>query len=176
MPVTLPFLMLLLDWWPLGRWAPGPLRPDGAGPPTFGFLPPAPLWREKAPLFLLAAASAPSPTPPRPAPAPWSTGYRLPFAARAANAPLSYVRYLAKTAWPLDLAFFYPFPTSLPHPLKVIATLLLLVLVSILTLRAGRRWPWLSFGWLWYLGTLVPVIGLVQVGAQARADRYTYLP
>ena len=176
MPVTLPFLMLLLDWWPLGRWAPGPLRPDGAPPPPFGFLPPAPLWREKIPLFLLAAASAAVTFFAQAGAGAMVYGDRLPFVSRAANALVSLAAYLGKTILPTGLSPFYPLPPQGHPPAAVAAATVFLASATGCALWAARRRPWIGVGWLWYLGTLVPVIGLVQVGGQARADRYTYLP
>jgi tetratricopeptide (TPR) repeat protein len=99
-----------------------------------------------------------------------------PFNIRITNAMVSYFRYISKMIWPQNLAVFYPhLGQSLPMWQSVLAGLLLVV-VSIVVIRAGRRQPYLPVGWFWYVGTLVPVIGLVQVGAQAMADRYTYVP
>jgi Tfp pilus assembly protein PilF len=92
------------------------------------------------------------------------------------NAFISYARYLGKTLWPHDLSAFYPFPTPPAGWGEVLPAVLLFVVITALTLAAGRRWPWVPFGWLWFVVSLVPVIGLVQVGDQAMADRYTYLP
>ena len=94
---------------------------------------------------------------------------------RVANALVSYVKYIAKTIWPQNLAAYYPHPGMVSW-WWVLGAGLLLVAVSILAIRTIRQFPWFIVGWLWYLGTLVPVIGLMQVGAQAMADRYTYLP
>jgi tetratricopeptide (TPR) repeat protein len=94
---------------------------------------------------------------------------------RVANALISYVRYIGKMIWPQNLAVFYPHPVTLPA-WEVIGAGLLLAGISILVIWAARKHPYHLVGWLWYLGTLIPVIGLVQVGAQAMADRYTYLP
>jgi protein O-mannosyl-transferase len=92
-----------------------------------------------------------------------------------ANVSVSYLMYIAKAIWPTRLAIHYPFPQSLPE-WQVLGALLLLIGISALVLRAARERRYLLVGWLWYLGTLVPVIGLVQVGSQARGDRYTYVP
>jgi hypothetical protein len=108
----------------------------------------------------------------------------VPWSYRLANVPVSYVRYLGKTFWPVDLAAFYPLPQMSEQAAiqsgrffawALVATILLL-LVSLAVFLLRQRAPYLLVGWLWYLGTLVPVIGLVQVGEQAMADRYTYVP
>jgi tetratricopeptide (TPR) repeat protein len=162
MAVTLPFTLLLVDVWPLGR-----LTNDG--------------WRvmawkklllEKIPFFLLAfalclvtflaqrGAGAVSPME-------WSS--------RLGNVPVSYARYLEKLFWPTDLAIVYPYIYHWPV-IAIAGAVLLLLIVSGLALLLLRREPWLASGWFWFLGTLVPVIGFVQVGAQSMADRYSYIP
>jgi tetratricopeptide (TPR) repeat protein len=164
--VTLPFVLLLLDWWPLGRLRP---RRDGSSRS-------ARLVAEKIPLFLLAAASAALTWR---AQASWGAmDYLgdLSLAERCANALVSYVAYLGTAVWPAGLAVYYPHPGHALGAARPVAAALLLLALSALALAGARRRPWLAAGWLWYLGTLVPMIGLVQVGAQARADRYTYLP
>ena len=109
----------------------------------------------------------------------------VPLGWRLVNAPIAYITYLRKTIWPDDLACFYPHPAllarpgaSLSAPLVFLAVLLLAAatLAALYALRSGSRRQWLGVGWLWFLGTLVPVLGLVQVGEQAWADRYTYIP
>jgi tetratricopeptide (TPR) repeat protein len=100
---------------------------------------------------------------------------QLAFAARAANAAVAYVAYLGKMLYPADLAVFYPFPAGPSPILEVVAAVSLLSAISAAFFAARWKCPWLLVGWLWYLGTLAPVIGLVQVGGQAMADRYTYL-
>jgi tetratricopeptide (TPR) repeat protein len=163
MLVTFPFVLLLLDYWPLGRlpW-----------PPRWRALRPL-LW-EKAPLLALSAVDSVLTFRAQ-------QGYgavvaleRLPFSARLANVAASYVSYLGKAVWPVDLAVLYP-----AHPLPADTVFLAVLVMLALTLGAvwaGRQRPYLLVGWLWYVGMLVPAIGLVQVGLQARADRYTYLP
>jgi tetratricopeptide (TPR) repeat protein len=103
------------------------------------------------------------------------TGLSLSFGARLENALVSYGRYLGKLFWPVDLCALYPYPDRWPVPTILLAGLLVLGL-SILVFAMRRHWPFILTGWLWYLGTLVPVLGLVPVGAQAMADRYSYIP
>jgi tetratricopeptide (TPR) repeat protein len=134
------------------------------------------LLAEKVPLLALAAASA--------AVTVWAQGAggavqslaRYSWPERLGNAPVSYGEYLRQALAPVDLAPFYPHPGASLGVGWVAASALLLVVVTALVLWWGRRWPYLPVGWLWFLGTLVPVIGLVQVGLQGRADRYTYVP
>lgn len=156
MLVTLPFVLLLLDYWPLRRAKTTLI---------------AQIVREKVPYIALSAvASWIAFKVQHQAGAVLSTD-AIPFVTRAANALISYVAYLVQFFWPSGLAMFYPYPPSLPL-WQIAGSALILILISVLALRR----PYLTVGWLWYLGTLVPVIGLVQVGLQARADRYTYIP
>ena len=164
MLVTLPCVLLLLDWWPLKR-----IPDDRLSLSSF-----APLVGEKWPFFLLSAASCVVTFLAQRA-ASVLTLEHYPPGLRLGNALLSYGQYLRDTLWPMNLALLYPLPQSLPL-LPLIAAGLALTLLSWLAWRARRTQPWLLVGWLWFVGTLVPVIGLVQVGLQARADRYTYLP
>src|SRR5439155_22228421 len=100
---------------------------------------------------------------------------QLPWQLRISNIPLSYINYLWKSVWPVKLSVFYPLHSPIPFWQTTSATALLLVITA-LAFAAARRHPYLTVGWLWYIGTLVPVIGLVQVGSQSMADRYTYVP
>ncbi len=164
--VTLPFVFLLLDWWPLNR-TPWGGAPGGARPAT--------LLSEKLPLFALSALSSVVTYLAQ------SYGGNLDpaqtrLALRAANARLASAAYLADTAVPRGLSVVYPYPAGMPGPPSLAAAALLLGAVSVVALLGLRRRPWVATGWLLYLGTLVPVIGLVQAGFQSRADRYTYLP
>jgi tetratricopeptide (TPR) repeat protein len=155
MLVTLPFVLLLLDAWPLRRAAV--------------------LVREKAPLFALAVgASLATYLVQRGGGAVISLN-SISLGERVANAIVSYWAYLWQMVWPMRLAVFYPFPEKLSWPVAA-ACAVVVVGITLLLVRMFRRAPFLLVGWLWYLGTLVPVIGLVQVGEQARADRYTYVP
>jgi tetratricopeptide (TPR) repeat protein len=173
MLVTVPFVLLLLDLWPLGRYAPwgstGQRRTAQSG------MPPARLLWEKAPLLVLAAlcSAVAYATQLREGAIPAAGA--VPFGARVSNALVAYVRYLINALWPVDLAVLYPYDTSLPIWQPAAAALALAV-ISALVLRLAPRHPYALVGWLWYLGTLVPVIGLVQIGSQALADRYTYVP
>ncbi len=158
MLVTLPFLLLLLDWWPLARTDP---------------------WRrrtlEKLPLMALAGLSA--------AAAIWAQRSggslaaldRLPLGLRTANAIVSYLGYIGKTLWPINLAAFYPFPRAIPV-WALTSSAAVLLSITWLAFRTRARRPWLAAGWSWYLLTLLPVIGVVQVGQQSMADRYMYIP
>lgn len=167
--VTFPFVLLLLDAWPLGRVRGfAASRPGAAGP-----VPAARLVAEKLPLLAMSAASSAVTVV-----AQYRGGamasLEVGVAVRVSNAFLSYARYLWKTFWPTDLAAFYPRQTLVVWEVAA-AALLVVAITGFLLLRA-RRAPWAAVGWLWFLGMLVPVIGLVQVGDQAMADRYTYVP
>jgi Flp pilus assembly protein TadD len=170
--VTLPFLLLLLDWWPLGRVAGGPPAAVEGGAAPRGW---AALVREKGPLFALAAASS-AVTVLAQHRGGSVTGLELGVGARLGNAAVSYLRYVEKTVWPSSLSIFYPHPRDGLPAWAMIAAGAVLLAVTALALARARRAPWLAVGWCAFLGTLVPVIGLVQVGTQAMADRYTYLP
>src|SRR5579872_4512273 len=160
MLVTVPFTLLLLDYWPLDRWRPGKIR----------FL-----VMEKAPFFLLAAiVSAITLISQRSAGA-VQTLDRLPLPARIENALVSYCRYLEKVFWPVNLAVDYPPVDHWPAAVMALAALVLAG-ICVLAWAMRRERPYLIVGWLWFLGTLVPVIGIVQVGWQSMADRYSYVP
>jgi tetratricopeptide (TPR) repeat protein len=162
MLVTLPCLMLVLDWWPLRRanasrdW----LR----------------LVAEKAPLFVLCVADA-------------AVTYHIQdqqgtvrhlgeysMLSRLENATVSYATYLAKTVWPLRLAVYYPHPGEHLAVVTVVASAAILAALTVVAVALRRRAPYVLVGWLWFLGCLVPVIGLIQVSTQAYADRYAYFP
>ena len=160
MLVTWPFVMLLLDYWPLERFK----RSSSWR-----------LVREKLPFFALAAAASVLTFAVQQHSGSVVEVEYLPLSARGANALISYCRYLGKLFWPADLAVFYPHPAGWPLPQVLLATGFL-VGISAWVLAQRRRYPFLLVGWLWFLGTLVPVIGLVQVGEASIADRYTYLP
>jgi hypothetical protein len=163
MVVTLPFVLLLLDFWPLGR-----MRSAECGVRSI-----ASLLIEKIPFFALTLASC-FITYRVQNGALWSS-QSLSFHFRLANALMSYVRYISKIFWPTDLALIYPYPHFWPLA-GVIFVAGLLAVLSLIFIVQAKRFPYLAVGWLWFLGTLVPAIGLVQVGIQSMADRYTYLP
>jgi len=164
MLVTLPFVLLLLDYWPLERVS-GGARPLGR------------LVLEKVPLLALSALSSLVTLQVQQGPLTQSAVISFPL--RAANALMSYVRYLGKTIWPTDLVVLYQHPYlagGTPWASwMLVAAAACLIALTLLALLA-RRQRYAIVGWLWFLGTLVPVIGLLQVGRQAMADRYTYLP
>ncbi len=160
MIVTLPFTLLLLDYWPLCRFKMG-----------FGKL-----VREKIPLFVLSTASCALTYYAQSHGGAFGRASGFPLGIRLMNALYSYIMYIWKTIWPVKLAAFYPHPGYHLAAWVVAACGLLLVAITVLVLRAGRKHPYLPMGWLWYLGTLIPVIGIIQVGQQGMADRYTYVP
>jgi tetratricopeptide (TPR) repeat protein len=165
MLVTIPFVLLLLDFWPLER-----LLPAGAAWRSI-----APRLLEKVPFVALAAASSiVTVLVQRSWGAVVSVEALSPWT-RAANAVVSYVRYAGAMIWPAGLSVFYPYPKEISS-WAVAGAATFLLAVGVLAARRARTEPYFVTGWLWYLVTLLPVIGLVQVGSQARADRYTYLP
>lgn len=170
MLVTLPFVLLLMDWWPLRRNA-----ESQAVPQRLAGLSWSRLLFEKAQFFALALISSVVTFAVQKAGGAMAPLRIIPLQERVVNALVSYVQYLRKMFWPSDLVIFYPFQ----HHLGVwqwAGSAVLLLVISALALAACKKRPYLAVGWLWYVGTLVPVIGLVQVGEQAMADRYTYLP
>ncbi len=168
MLVTLPFVMLLLDFWPLERIRSFATVTDRARAQY------ASLLFEKIPFFALTIASSIITYLAQRGEAVMSFEQR-PLGLRLANAAVAYVEYLAKTFWPAHLAVIYPLPHEIPS-WQVVATALLLTGVTVFAWCMRRNAPYLLVGWLWFLGTLVPVIGIVQVGGQALADRYAYVP
>jgi hypothetical protein len=201
MLVTLPFVLLLLDYWPFRRFqqkepeqkitiaatedaqrgrskkkkkrqaadeakAEIPSGPRHQGAVIFSLI------YEKVPLFALTVLSSIVTYIVQEkggAMQPWPLGVRI------ANAFMSYIAYIGNMVWPKDLAFLYPLPPSLPT-WQVVGAILLIIAITVLVFWKSKRVPYMTVGWLWYVGTLVPVIGLVQVGVQTRADRYTYIP
>jgi tetratricopeptide (TPR) repeat protein len=204
MLVTMPFLLLLLDYWPLGRFR--QVQQKGEQPPEADRRPEASLGRYKKRTKAIAGK-----IPPRKI----STGWHLPWSfirlqllekvpllvfsllssiitifcqqsamqslqalplnARISNALVSYVKYIEKMIWPQDLAVFYP-PLDVQPLWHLLGAIFVLSIATFWAIRTIKRFPYLCVGWLWYLGTLIPVIGLVQVGTQAMADRYSYVP
>lgn len=172
MLVTWPFVLLVLDYWPLGRvdWRPA----GGIGRFAKAWLP---LVREKLPLFGLAAASMIVTWFAQVNVGPGERIVDAPLALRIANALVSYSQYIFSTFWPADLAVYYPFSPGGAPAWRIAVAVVTLAVITAIALRDAVRRPWLIVGWLWFVGTLVPVIGLVPVGiGQAMADRYYYVP
>lgn len=175
MVLTLPLVLLLLDYWPLGRWrssvstaAPNFRQGVGATPIA--------LIMEKTPLLVLAVASGMVTVIAQAGGGMTRSLVHYPFYVRVANALLAYVGYLGKMLWPLHLAIPYPHHGSDFNLWSVAGASLVIIAVSLMVGRFFRSRPYLAVGWFWYLVTLVPVIGIVQVADQAMADRYTYVP
>jgi len=195
MAVTLPCVLLLVDFWPLNRWLPlpgtatGNLPEAGGEPVTTGNATVRVVngqvrgwWRrgtglalEKAPFFLLALADAALTYAAQKSAGAVTSSLALPFPYRLGNAVWSYLRYVSNAVCPAGLSLVYPYKAHLPVFL-VAVSVALLVVWSVLFLAWWRRFPYLVTGWFWFVGTLVPTIGLIQVGAQSMADRYMYLP
>ena len=168
MLVTLPFVLLLLDYWPLDRF--GPKR--GKAGTKYSLLH---LLIEKIPLFAMVLASCIVTYIVQQKGGAMSEGENYSFPIRLANASISYLQYINKMIWPARLAMFYPHPGRNVSFLYTIISAVLLLAVTILILRFAKGRRYLVTGWFWYLGTLVPVIGFIQVGGQAMADRYSYI-
>jgi protein O-mannosyl-transferase len=162
MLVTLPFVMLLLELWPLGRM-------------TLAWNDVKPRLVELVPFFVLAGASSAVTIAAQHAGGAIGSLSVVPFATRLANAATAYAAYLGKLFLPMNLALVYPLPHDIPAGRWAGAAVLLIALTAGAVASVHRR-PWLTVGWFWFVGTLVPVIGLLQVGTQAYADRYSYLP
>jgi protein O-mannosyl-transferase len=207
MLVTLPFVLLLLDYWPLQRFqevkqdhkvqaevfksvtsdkqknkskkknaieVSASLELKKPAEPEYKWSLIYPLLWEKVPLFVLVILSSIVTYI-----AARSVGFILseaiPLDVRIGNAFVSYIAYIGKMIWPSNLAVFYPYP-GLLVPWQVLVSVLLLFAITLVVIWRAKRFPYLATGWLWYIGTLVPVIGIVQLGNQAMADRYTYIP
>jgi tetratricopeptide (TPR) repeat protein len=177
MLVTLPFVLLLLDYWPLGRFTEAALRTDGlqSGDAAAARADWKQLLTEKIPFFALSVISSLITILVQQEGGAVSSLGGMPLGQRVTNAVISYCRYLAKLVSPRHLSVIYPYQTYWPSWMTI-GTLLFLGLVSLRVFQMRRSNPWLIVGWLWFLGTLVPVIGLIQVGSQSMADRYTYIP
>jgi Tfp pilus assembly protein PilF len=173
MLVTLPFVMLLLDYWPLERFS---IRHAGDtaqnSQKMFGMFC---LFREKIPFFVLSITSSVVTFLVQKEGGAVGDMAIYPLFARISNALVSYVSYIGKMIWPSRLAVLYPFPPMFPV-WQLFGAGLLLISAFFIAIYFIKHRPWFTVGWFWYLGTLLPVIGLVQMGAQAMADRYTYVP
>jgi tetratricopeptide (TPR) repeat protein len=208
MLVTLPFVLLLLDYWPLQRFK--AIKPDHKIQPEVSKLLTSdkqkrkskknnavalketleikkstdpeykwsliyPLLWEKVPLFILAILSSIVTYLAEQKAGAVKSIEAYPLVVRIGNAFVSYIAYIGKMIWPSNLAVYYPHP-GLLVPWQVIGSVLLLITITLTVFWMVKRFPYLATGWLWYIGTLVPVIGIVQVGGHAMADRYTYIP
>lgn len=170
MLVTLPLIMLLLDFWPLDRYR---LEAGQGAHTSFSRI--ATLIKEKIPFFICSVLSC------------FITIYAqhkggaiaglaaVPFQLRCENALTAYLKYLGKTIWPVDLAIYYPISLSIPL-WQVIGSFSILLMISVAAIRSRSGHPYFAVGWFWFMVTLVPVIGLIQVGGQSMADRYSYIP
>lgn len=172
MLVTLPFVLLLLDYWPLERFGYSHTREGTSIEDRLFFM----CVREKIPLFALSVLSSVMTFFVQLRGGGVKSLGDFSLSERISNAFVSYVKYMAKAVWPDHLAVFYPHPGSTLPGWQIAAAVVLIFSITFFALRGARKLPYLAVGWLWYLGTLIPVIGLVQVGAQAMADRYTYIP
>jgi protein O-mannosyl-transferase len=171
MLVTLPIVMILMDFWPLARY-----RHEGEEQrqrPIPGRV--TALIIEKIPFFIFSFLSAGITIYAQNESGAVKSFDQISLELRVENALIAYVKYIGKTLWPHDLAVFYPIPSTFPL-WQVVGSLFVLILISAATMWGVRRYPYLAAGWIWFLVTLVPVIGLIQVGGQSMADRYTYIP
>ncbi|MEI6208103.1 MAG: tetratricopeptide repeat protein [Desulfuromonadales bacterium] len=196
MLVTLPVVLLLLDYWPLGRFSkndggdkmekphphpnlsknaldfPPPFQGEGRGGDGVGTFA---LLKEKIPFFLLSLLSSAITIYVQHHGGAMANLEKAPAGLRIANSAIAYVSYVANTFWPHDMAILYPFPTFILL-WQLAGSIIALLLLTVVVLYGARRFPYLPVGWFWFLVTLLPVIGLIQVGGQSMADRYTYLP
>jgi tetratricopeptide (TPR) repeat protein len=182
MLVTLPFVLLLLDWWPMGRlaWLCDDISTKtkerqitSIGYPKTSF---RHLAVEKVPLIMLTVISSVVTLIVQRSGGSVIALRKIPLDRRIDNTFISYISYIGKTLWPSRLVAYYPLPLRSHSETKVVVCILLLFLITVISIFIGRRRKYAAVGWLWYIGTLVPVIGLVQVGSQSMADRYMYIP
>jgi len=189
MLVTLPFVLLLLDYWPLQRFQ--KIKPDHKiqtevfDKETLEVRKPAdpeykcsliyPLLWEKVPLFVLAILSSIVAYVAAQKVGTVASIEAIRVVVRIGNAFISYIAYIGKMIWPSSLAVFYPHPGVL-LPWQVLGSVLLLIAITAVVIWRAKKFPYMATGWLWYIGTLLPVIGILQAGGQAMADRYTYIP
>jgi tetratricopeptide (TPR) repeat protein len=164
MLVTLPFVLLLLDYWPLNRFSFRQMHQSISK-----------IILEKFPLFILSTASSIITFSAQKDSQAVVSLELISLQTRLSNALVTYVKYIYKTLWPVDLAVLYPHPGAVPFN-QLLFSIVILIIITAMVLYFIRDYPYLFIGWFWYLGTLIPVIGIVQVGSQAMADRYTYIP
>jgi tetratricopeptide (TPR) repeat protein len=164
MAITLPFVLLLLDYWPIGRIN---VNDDSIRVPW--------ILLEKLPLIAVSVVAGTLTVVAEKQVGALKSLELISIDDRLANAVISYVQYLWRMIWPVDLAIFYPYPAHW-HVFPLLVSGLILLSISLVVLKWNRAYPYLAIGWLWFLGTMVPVIGIVQVGIHASADRYTYIP
>lgn len=179
MLITFPFVLILLDYWPLQRiqskYPASDIDITGTKIRIFRKLPIPAIIAEKIPLFLLCVGSAIITIFAQTHWGVLKTLEAFPLKTRFINAILSYINYIKKTLWPARLGALYPYPGSFSI-LEALGASLLILCILLLTVKQRKRHPYFLFGILWYLGTLIPVIGFIQVGLQSMADRYTYIP
>jgi len=171
MIVTLPFVLLLLDYWPLGRYRFKRFPRLEAAGPRRSF---AKIVLEKVPLLLLSIGTGALTLIKQQAHGAVSSLESFPLLHRLSNALVSYVKYMVKLLWPHDLSAVYPYPASIPF-WQITGACLLLILITFVIIKHFADLPYLTVGWLWFLGTLVPVIGIIKIGSHSMADRYTYM-
>jgi len=178
MLVTLPFVLLLMDYWPLRRFKLGQEKGNGDIPEKYTDKGPdiLRLVREKIPLFLLATGAGIVTFIVQKSGGAFQSMETISLSARLTNAMVSYLEYLEKMIWPRGLSILYPHPGNTLAVWKGILCGMALVGITIISIRLIRKAPYFAVGWFWYLGTLVPVIGIVQAGGHAMADRYAYIP
>lgn len=174
MLVTLPVVLVLLDFWPLKRWRDED-APSGSSSPLFNHAFLLRSFREKVPLLVLAVASSVTTFLVQHDSGAVMPLFFIPLHQRLINALSSYAMYVYKMFWPHPLYVFYPYVGTYLPPWQIVGSLALLAGVSAAAAVSLRRYPYLS-GWFWYVLTLLPVIGIVQVGVQGMAERYTYVP
>jgi len=167
--ITLPFVFLLLDYWPLGRWQKSIDEQNKSGNSISGII------TEKIPFICLSIAVSIQIFLGQNYNGAVASLERLPFIIRVNNAIVSYIAYLGKIFWPVNLAVFYPYNYSIPL-WKILISVMVIISITIFVLYYIRRFHFLFVGWFWYLGTFIPLIGLIQAGQHAITDRHTYLP
>lgn len=173
MAVTLPFVLLLIDFWPLKRIQ--IMQSEYSVEKSSTALPVRQLLYEKIPLFALSSALCVVTFLAQQQGKALGTSEEYPLTMRISNALVSYIKYITKMIWPYDLGILYPYP-RIVTAWQIAGAVMVLGGITFLSVRYFKRLPWFFVGWFWYIGTLVPVIGIVQAGVQSMADRYSYIP